>query len=73
MDIIKEFGSTLKKLRKEKGLSQEKFALLASIDRTYISDIEKGERNISLLTLQKISIALQIPMSEIIKRIEDNG
>ena len=60
MNIIKVFGTNLRKKRIEKGLSQEKFAELCNLHRTYISDIECFTRNISLETVQKISDALEI-------------
>ncbi len=60
MNIIKVFGTNLRKKRIEKGLSQEKFAELCNLHRTYISDIECFTRNISLETVQKIADALEI-------------
>lgn len=60
MDIKKKFGEKVKLLRLEKELSQEKFAHLANIDRTYISSIEKGERNVSIVVVEKIARALSV-------------
>lgn len=60
MDIIKVFGSNLKRMRLQKGLSQEKFAELCGLHRTYISDIECFQRNVSLEAVQKIADGLQI-------------
>jgi transcriptional regulator with XRE-family HTH domain len=60
MDIIKVFGANLKKMRLEKGLSQERFAEICGLHRTYISDIECFQRNVSLETVQKIADALGI-------------
>ncbi len=60
MDIIKVFGTNLKKMRLEKGLSQERFAEICGLHRTYISDIECFQRNVSLETVQKIADALGI-------------
>lgn len=60
MDIIKVFGTNLRKKRIEKGLSQEKFAELCNLHRTYISDIECFARNVSLETVQKIADALEV-------------
>jgi len=57
----------ISELRKEKGFTQEKLALEANIDRTYISDIEKGNRNISLEILDKLSKTLNIHISQIFK------
>jgi transcriptional regulator with XRE-family HTH domain len=65
MDIKKKFGEKVKFLRKEKNLSQEELAHLATIDRTYISDIEKGERNVSLIILEKLSNALEMEIFEL--------
>ena len=60
MDIIKVFGTNLKKMRLEKGLSQERFAEICGLHRTYISDIECFQRNVSLDTVQKIADELNI-------------
>lgn len=60
MDIIRVFGTNLKKYRTKKGLSQEKFAELCGLHRTYISDIECFQRNVSLENVQKIANALEI-------------
>lgn len=60
MDIIELFGTNLKKYRIEKGLSQEKFAELCGLHRTYISDIECLTRNVSLENVQKIADALGV-------------
>ena len=60
MDIIKVFGTNLKKMRLEKGLSQERFAEICGLHRTYISDIECFQRNVSLETVRKIADALGI-------------
>ena len=61
MNIKKTFGTNLRKLRTEKGFSQEKFAELCGLHRTYISDIECFQRNVSLENIQKIAEGLQIP------------
>ena len=60
MDIVKVFGANLKKYRTEKKLSQEKFAELCGLHRTYISDVECFRRSISLENIQKIADALEI-------------
>ena len=67
IDIKQKFGNNLKRLRLEKGLSQEKLALNADIDRTYIPSIEKGERNVSIVIAEKLAIALNVPISELFK------
>lgn len=60
MDIIKVFGTNLRKYRKEMGVSQEKFAELCGLHRTYISDIERFRRSIALENIQRIADALGI-------------
>jgi transcriptional regulator with XRE-family HTH domain len=52
------FGERVRQLRKEKNLSQEAFAALCELDRTYVGGIERGERNISLVNISKIAAAL---------------
>jgi transcriptional regulator with XRE-family HTH domain len=73
MDIKHRLGIIIKKLRKDKSISQEELALLADIDRTYVGDIEKGERNISIDVLEKLANTLEISMSEIFTQIENYG
>ena len=60
MDIIKVFGTNVRKYRKAMGISQEKFAEICHLHRTYISDIECFRRSISLENIQKIATALNI-------------
>lgn len=62
---LKEFGSNLRQLRKNKNLSQEKLAQIAELDRTYISGIERGLRNISLLNIFKLAEALDVHPSDL--------
>jgi len=60
VDIKERFGLKLKKLRQQKGLSQEAFANLSGIDRTYIPEIEKGKRNLSITIVEKLAKALEV-------------
>ncbi|MCI9036090.1 MAG: helix-turn-helix transcriptional regulator [Lachnospiraceae bacterium] len=60
MDIVKVFASNLKKYRTQKGLSQEAFAEISGLHRTYISAIEREKRSIALENIQKIADALEI-------------
>ena len=60
MDIIKVFGTNVRKYRTEMGVSQEKFAELCGLHRTYISDIECFRRSISLDNIQKIAEAFGV-------------
>lgn len=65
MDIKINFGQKVKEYRLDKGLSQEAFAHIAELDRTYISSIEKGERNVSIVVIEKIANALNIEISKL--------
>jgi transcriptional regulator with XRE-family HTH domain len=58
MNIQEKFGNNIRALRLSAHLSQEKLALEAGIDRTYISDIEKGERKVSIATIEKLANVL---------------
>ena len=64
-DILKCFGERIRKMRKEKGLSQEAFADLCELDRTYIGGIERGERNVALRNIAIIALALGVSISEL--------
>ena len=66
----KVVGEAIAYCRKSKNLSQEILSGLADLGRTHLSAIERGERKPTLETLYRISIALDIPMSEIVKEIE---
>ncbi len=65
MEPEKAFGLVLKDLRKIKGISQEKLALAGDLDRTFISLMERGQRQPSLTTILRISDALDIKPSEL--------
>lgn len=67
MDIKKKFGKNLKRLRLEKGISQESLALSADLDRTYIPSIEKGKRNVSITVVEKLANALNVSILEFFK------
>lgn len=60
LDILELFGKNLRKYRTISGLSQEKFAEMCGLHRTYISDVERAQRSISLGNIQKIADALKI-------------
>ena len=70
MDLLKNIGIEIVRLRNQKNVSQEKLALNANIDRRYMSDIENGRRNISVEMLSKIAKALGTAGSEILKVAE---
>lgn len=65
-NILVNFGDKVRKIRKEKGLSQEELAYKADLHRTYIGMIERAEKNITLLNIEKIAIALEVNIKELI-------
>ena len=67
--IEEKVGQRIKQIRNEKGLSQEKLALKAEIDRTYLAGVEQGKRNPSLKSLEKIVDALEISFHELFNEI----
>lgn len=69
MSLLKKVSSEIKLLRKKKGLSQEKLAMLIDIDRKYASLIEKGETNLSINYLKKVCDGLDIKLSDFFKKI----
>lgn len=62
--IKEEVGKRIKELRQKKGLSQEEFAFRCDLDRTYITSLERGKRNVSLTNLEKIAKAFDMTLSE---------
>jgi len=58
--ILQQFGRSVRALREAHGLSQEDFAALVNLDRTYIGGIERGERNIGILNVCRIANALGV-------------
>jgi len=65
-EINKEVGLNIRKIREDKGLSQEKLAALADLHRTYIGQIERGEKNIGLKNLEKIAKALNVNIKDLL-------
>ena len=65
--ILFRFGNRVRELRKAKGLSQETFASLCGLDRTYISGIERGVRNVSLANISLLAESLGISLSELMQ------
>ena len=65
-NILIKFGERVREIRKEKGLSQEELAYKADLHRTYIGMIERAEKNITLLNIEKIANALELNIKELI-------
>lgn len=70
MSIQVKFGLRVRELRNKKGLSQEALALQAGIDRTYMTSVENGRRNISIQNIEKIIHALGVSISEFFSDIK---
>jgi transcriptional regulator with XRE-family HTH domain len=68
-DIRVRFGKAVRRQRSRKGLSQEAFADLCELDRTYVGGIERGERNVALVNIEKIASALGLRLSELFRGI----
>ena len=64
MDVQIRFGERLREIRTKKGVSQEALAEQAGLHRTYVSSIERGERNISIVNIAKLAEALGVPIRD---------
>ena len=71
ISVTDKFGARLRTLRKERGLSQEKLAELSGLDRTYISGIERGIRNVALRNIEALAQALDLSISELFEDMDD--
>jgi len=64
-NILKRFGLNVRQIRRLKGLSQEELAFRANVHRTYIGMIERAEKNITLVNIEKIANALEVNIKEL--------
>ena len=71
--VLLAFGRRVKQLRSDRNLSQEKLGQICDLDRTYISGIERGTRNVSLLNIAKVADALNVSPSELLQFECDNN
>ena len=69
-DILSEFGKCLRKARIARGLSQEKLAAIVNLDRTYISLLERGKRNPSLVCIALLCNALEVKLAKFFEQID---
>lgn len=65
--LLRTIGSNIRTLRREQGISQEELALRSGLHRTYVGAIERGERNVSALNIEKISEALNVRPSTLLE------
>ena len=70
MNVLTQLGMRIRYLRKLKGMSQLDLSLESNINKNYISDLERGSRNPSLLILERICKALEIDLSTLFKGIQ---
>ena len=68
-DIRVRFGRMLRQRRQKLGVSQEAFADMCHMDRSYIGGVERGERNVALVNIEKIAKALQIPVAQLFRGV----
>ncbi|MBT9395240.1 helix-turn-helix domain-containing protein [Hymenobacter sp. NST-14] len=69
-DPVKSFGLVIKRIRKAQGLSQESLATDANLDRAFISQVENGRKQPSLLTIFRLADALKLSVSDLLKQVE---
>jgi len=68
-NIRVRFGKALRQRRNKLGVSQEAFADMCELDRTYIGGIERGERNVALVNIEKLAKTLRISVSELFRGV----
>lgn len=64
MDIKQVVGKRIRELRNKLGVSQEELAAMVDLDRTYITSVESGKRNISIVNIEKLATALNVSLAE---------
>lgn len=72
-DIVKAVGQRIRNYRTQKGLSQEKLAELSGCHPTYIGQVERGEKNATLESIEKICIALDLPLEKLFEKMNNNS
>jgi transcriptional regulator with XRE-family HTH domain len=70
--LLKKFGQSVRRLRLNQRLSQEEFAAVAGLDRSYVGAIERGEQNPSLWTIARLAAALKVTFSEIVEDLDSS-
>jgi transcriptional regulator with XRE-family HTH domain len=64
-DVTVRFGNRLREVRKGKGMTQEKLAETASLSRNYVNDVERGRRNVTIMTVESLAQALGVRMADL--------
>ena len=72
-EVLVRFGKRLREIRERVGVSQEKLADLAGLHRTYVSSVERGKRNISLVNIEKLAQALDVSLGELMPGAHGGG
>ena len=72
-DVRERFGFAVKARREALGLTQEDLAHQAGIHRTYLSDVERGSRNICLMNIERVAAALSLPMAELFGLVDQGA
>ena len=72
MEFLCRLGEALRERRLKLGMSQEGLAQCSGVHRTYISDLERGTRNVTVLTLARIAECLDVPVSRLVKKADPN-
>jgi transcriptional regulator with XRE-family HTH domain len=72
-EVLRVFGLTVRTYRLQAGLTQEKLAERAGVDRTYVGGVERGERNVGVVNLVRLADALAIAPSNLLERCARDG
>jgi transcriptional regulator with XRE-family HTH domain len=71
-DVQERFGFAIRSCREALGFTQEDLAHQARIHRTYLSDIERGGRNVSLVNIEKLATALRLTLADLFRRVDES-
>ena len=69
-ELAKRFGELVRRLRQERGFSQEEFSFRVGLHQTYVSSIERGERNVTIQTAERIANALGTTLARMFGELE---
>jgi len=71
--LTRILAHNVRRLRRARNLSQEEFAAISGLHRTYVGSVERGERNVTLSTLEALALALQVDVTELLTETESHG